>query len=305
MNNAGHTSRSWAFLASLLPCSSLPSLLVLANLQQSALTPPTAPIPLTSASPHASHAPDPARNLARVTIAGFDLRLHPSGAVYLPSHSTWLIADAHFGKATSFRRWGVPVPSGTTQTMLAQLTALTQSQATQQFIFLGDFLHSAQAQNPSVQSALSAWRAQRPELQLTLVRGNHDQHAGDPPPELNMTVVDEPLLLMSEPSPATGLSRLALCHHPQAVDGAYVLAGHWHPCVSVSGKAGDRLRLPCFWFGDEAASQPASAVGVLPAFGAFTGMHPIDRMPGDRVFAIAGEVIRELPALTAWRGDRC
>jgi DNA ligase-associated metallophosphoesterase len=273
------------------------SSLCLQNLQQSALTPPTAPTPLASAGPLAADAHDHARHFAQVTIAGFDLRLHPSGAVYLPLHRTWLIADAHFGKATSFRRWGVPVPSGTTQAMLTKLTALTQSQATQQFIFLGDFLHSAQAQHPSVQSALNAWRTQHPELQLTLVRGNHDQHAGDPPPELNMTVVDEPWLLVNEHSPATGLSRLALCHHPKAVDGAYVLAGHWHPCVSVSGKAGDRLRLPCFWFGDDAAPKPARAVGVLPAFGAFTGMHSINRQPGDRVFAIAGEVIRELPAL--------
>jgi hypothetical protein len=35
-------------------------------------------------------------------------------------------------------------------------------------------------------------------------------------------------------------------------------------------------------------------VGVLPAYGAFTGMHPIARRPGDRVFALAGDVVREV-----------
>ena len=50
-----------------------------------------------------------------------------------------------------------------------------------------------------------------------------------------------------------------------------MLAGHWHPCASLGGRAHDRLRLPCFWLGAE------RTVGVLPAFGGFTGMHPIER----------------------------
>ena len=67
---------------------------------------------------------------------------------------------------------------------------------------------------------------------------------------------------------------------------AYVLAGHWHPCIRV-GRGFDRLRLPCFWFGAQ--------VGVLPAFGSFTGMHPIAHQPGDQVFAIAGDAVRAVP----------
>ena len=87
--------------------------------------------------------------------------------------------------------------------------------------------------------------------------------------------------MVDEPLPLGGF---ALCHHPRAVPGAYVLAGHWHPCVRVEGRALDRLRLPCFWFGE--------AVGVLPAFGEFTGMHPIRRTEGDRVYAVAeGQVV--------------
>jgi uncharacterized protein len=65
-----------------------------------------------------------------------------------------------------------------------------------------------------------------------------------------------------------------------------VLAGHLHPCITV-GRGIDRLRLPCFHFG--------ANVGVLPAFGVFTGMHPIDRAPGDRVFVVADNAVHELP----------
>ena len=36
------------------------------------------------------------------------LRLLPERAAYLPEHHTLLVADAHIGKAQSFRRLGVP-----------------------------------------------------------------------------------------------------------------------------------------------------------------------------------------------------
>ena len=47
------------------------------------------------------------------------------------------------------------------------------------------------------------------------------------------------------------LDGFALCHHPRPRRGAYVLAGHLHPCVSLGGRGFDQLRLPCFWLGDD------------------------------------------------------
>jgi metallophosphoesterase superfamily enzyme len=84
------------------------------------------------------------------------------------------------------------------------------------------------------------------------------------------------------------LGGLALAHHPDPVPGAYVLAGHVHPAARLGGRAHDSLRLPCFHFGP--------AVGVLPAFGAFTGMHVMTRGPEDRVFVVAGDSVRALPS---------
>ncbi|MDQ2734045.1 MAG: DEAD/DEAH box helicase, partial [Pseudomonadota bacterium] len=62
-----------------------------------------------------------------------------------------------------------------------------------------------------------------------------------------------------------------------------------HPCVGLGGRAGDHLRLPCFWFGDD--------VGVLPAFGAFTGMHSIRARAGERVFVVADEIVASMPTI--------
>jgi DNA ligase-associated metallophosphoesterase len=218
-------------------------------------------------------------------LAGVAIALHASGAVSLPSQRTVLVADAHFGKAVSFRRLGVPVPRGTTTETLDQLSTLVADTGARRIVFLGDFLHSARSHAPGTLAAIGNWRERHADLELTLVRGNHDDRAGDPPASLNIEVVDEPL----------ALGPFALCHYPKAVAGAYVLAGHWHPCISVKGRAFERLRLPCFWFGDDSGARPESAVGVLPAFGAFTGMHRIEPRAGDRIFPVAGDVVRALP----------
>ena len=222
-----------------------------------------------------------------ILLAGEAVALHSSGAVVLPARRTVLVADPHFGKAVSFRRLGVPVPRGTTTENLGRLDALVADSGATRVVFLGDFLHSRRSHAAGTLDAIGRWRDANPALELTLVRGNHDDRAGDPPASLRIEVVDEPL----------PLGPFALCHYPKPVPGHYVLAGHWHPCISVRGRAFERLRLPCFWFGDDSGARPEGAVGVLPAFGAFTGMHRIEPRAGDRIFPVAGDVVRAIPVL--------
>lgn len=211
-----------------------------------------------------------------IALAGARLVLLPQRAAFVPEHSTLLIADAHVGKAQSFRQLGVPVPSGTTATALATLSALLETTAATHIVFLGDLLHSARGRAAGTVDAVTRWREGHAQISLTLVRGNHDRHAGDPPPAWRVHCVDEPL----------PLGPFALRHHPEPVAGAYVLAGHVHPAAVLGGRGFDRLRLPCFHFGP--------AVGVLPAFGPFTGMHVLPRTPDDRVFVIAADEVRAL-----------
>ena len=225
--------------------------------------------------------------MLRIRLAGADVVLHPTGAALVSAQRTLLVADAHFGKAVSFRRLGVPVPSGTTGETLDALSAALAETRASRLVFLGDFLHSHRSHAAGTLAALRQWRSEHRELPVTLVRGNHDQRAGDPPSDLGIEVVDEPVML----------GPFALCHQPRPVPSAYVMAGHWHPCISVSGRAFERLRLPCFWFGDDTGALPDQAVGVLPAFGSFTGMHRIEPRAGDRIFPVADNVVRAIPAL--------
>jgi DNA ligase-associated metallophosphoesterase len=220
-----------------------------------------------------------------IHLAGQEALLHPSGALHLCAESTLLVADAHFGKAVSFRMLGVPVPHGTTLANLERLEQALTATGARRVVFLGDFLHSRRSHAAGTQAQLAAWRELHPQLELVLVRGNHDDRAGDPPPSLRIDVVDAPFTL----------GPFALCHHPQPVAGRYVLAGHWHPCISVAGRSFDRLRLPCFWLGDDTGLHPGEAVGVLPAFGSFTGMHPIAQRASDRIYVIADDAVRAVP----------
>src|SRR5512140_2399661 len=87
--------------------------------------------------------PGPAASpMLRIRVAGADVVLHPSGAALVSAQQTLLIADAHFGKAVSFRQLGVPVPSGTTGETLDALSAVLAETRASRLIFLGDFLHS-------------------------------------------------------------------------------------------------------------------------------------------------------------------
>jgi uncharacterized protein len=200
-------------------------------------------------------------------------------ALLLPAARALVVADVHFGKAATFRARGVPVPQGTTTDNLQRLERLLASTAATSLVFLGDLFHAREAHARDTLAALRAWRARHPQIDMVLVEGNHDRHAGAPPLNLDLRVEQEPWLFAG----------LALCHHPQHVPGHHVLAGHLHPCVRLHGGANDSVRLPCFWV--------RPSMTLLPAFGEFTGGAPIVREPGDRVVALADDRLFPLPAL--------
>ena len=209
-------------------------------------------------------------------VAGESLTLLPERAAYWPRAATLLVADPHWGKAATFRAGGVPVPRGTTSEGLARLDRVIARTGARRIVFLGDYLHARAGRAPETLRLLAEWRVANPELELVLVRGNHDRHAGDPPIDAGLTCVDAPL----------HVDPFVLAHHPAASDEGYVLAGHLHPGARLSGRGGMRERLPCFWFG--------RGCGVLPAFGEFTGLADVTAEAGDRVYAVAGGEVVEV-----------
>ena len=208
------------------------------------------------------------------SVAGESLVLLAEKAVFWPSARTLFIADFHLGKAASFRKAGIALPPGTTAENVDRLgRAIDKTHATR-VVFLGDFLHNADSKAVATLARFGEWRAARTSLDLTLIRGNHDRKAGDPPPEWAVHC--------AEPGAAAG--PFVLNHEPGAARTGYALAGHIHPAVRLTGE-GESMKLPCFWFG--------ARCGVLPAFGAFTGTAEVLPRKGDQVFVVADdEVIR-------------
>lgn len=206
-----------------------------------------------------------------IELCGERLVLLPERAAFRPRDGTLLVADAHFGKAASFRAFGVPVPGGTTVETLARLSAALERTGAERLVFLGDFFHARAGRTASTLDALAAWRAERSGLPILLVRGNHDRHAGDPPRELGIECANGPVVE----------APYGYAHHPEPADACYVLAGHIHPSVTLRGMGRQKQRLACFHFGPR--------VGILPAFGEFTGTADVPVSAGDRVYVVAGE----------------
>ena len=210
-------------------------------------------------------------------LGGERVELLAARALHWPRERTLFVADVHLGKAAAFRAGGVPLPRGSTAADLARLTTVLRQTGAQRLVVLGDFLHAAAGRVAALDTAFREWRAQHAALAVVVVRGNHDDRAGDPPADWNVLAVDEP----------HPLAPFLACHLPVAPHSGYALCGHVHPGVTLTGAADQTERLPCFVLGRRRA--------ILPAFGAFTGLARVAPRAGDRFVAVGGTRLFALP----------
>lgn len=186
-----------------------------------------------------------------IELAGETVQLLADRALYWPARSRLLIADLHLGKEDSFRHAGIAVPLGSTSEDLERLAALLARCRARALWILGDMLHGPLV-DTSWRAVWQAFQAAHPDLDVVLVRGNHDRSiaaAG-----LSIRTVTAPV----EEGP------FLLCHDaPEdraATQGRVAIGGHVHPVVRVPGFHG---RFPAF-------VQSGGRL-LLPAFSAFTG----------------------------------
>ena len=212
------------------------------------------------------------------TVAGSEaVTLLADRALFWPRKRTLFVADVHLGKTATFRANGVPLPRGTTADDLARLTRLIERVHATRVVVLGDFLHARAGRVPALDDAVRAWRDAHRNVDVVLIRGNHDAHAGDPPAAWAIDCRPEP----------HALPPFLACHVPAEPPTGYALCGHVHPGVRLSGHGEESARLPCFVLGRRRA--------ILPAFGRFTGLATITPGADERVVAIAGAALFALP----------
>lgn len=212
--------------------------------------------------------------MIEITLHNETLQLYPERAAFWKRRATLLIADTHWGKAATMRSAGIPIPGGTTSADLERLSALLHVTGAQRIMFLGDVIHARSGRSARTLDEIAQWRNRHADLELVLVRGNHDERAGDPPLQLGMRCVDAPLIE----------APFVFQHFPASSPHGYALGGHTHPAVRIRGRAGEGATLPCFYF--------TPTHGTLPAFGSLTGCAIVRPTAEDRIYGIAeGEVV--------------
>jgi DNA ligase-associated metallophosphoesterase len=207
-----------------------------------------------------------------ITLCGEPLVLLAARALYWERHASLLVADLHLGKEGALRTAQVFVPEGPTQETLARLDGCLGGLGARKLIILGDLFHNRHALTTAGREFLH-WRLNRPHLEIVLIPGSHDRWTGGLPDSWDITV--SPEVFLHPP--------FAYRHYPEPTHNFYTLSGHLHPGVVLKGPGAESLRLPCFYFG--------SRVGMLPAFGEFTGIVPVKPEAGDGLYAVADNYV--------------
>lgn len=203
---------------------------------------------------------------------GQTLYLLPERAIFWEEQSALIVSDLHLGKASHFRKAGVPVPSNIHIKELFILDELIAWHIPKQIIFLGDLFHSDINREWEM---FYSWSNHYHDLKKVLVRGNHDILAVQVYKNSGLEIVDylkiEPFVFTHE---KVDLKNLDQCN----------VSGHIHPGISMTGKGKQKVKLPCFLF--------ARNYALLPAFGQFTGLAKVRPSKKENVFVIAdNEVI--------------
>jgi len=206
---------------------------------------------------------------AELNLLEQTLLLLPEKAIYWQQENALIAADVHLGKSGHFRKAGIAIPQNIAQEDLAVLSDLIIQYKPTKLIFLGDLFHS---ELNTDWDWFALWREQFPQLQIILVKGNHDIINDSHYHKLNIATPMEysigPFLMLHHPQTELQLTK-ASC---------YVMCGHIHPGVRLQGRGRQSLTLPCFTFGEKQA--------ILPSFGKFTGKVAIRHKGDDHVFGV-------------------
>jgi hypothetical protein len=203
----------------------------------------------------------------RIAVNGEELLLDAAGALWWAVERTLVFADLHFEKGSSFARRGQMLPPYDTRTTLKRIEALVSLHKPERVIALGDSFHDRDAAGRLDAHERDMLRGLGERADWIWIAGNHDPA---PPSWLGGIVTEE-----------VAIGGLVFRHEPEGRPSAGEVAGHLHPCATVT-RRGRSLRRRCF------VSDGLRM--VMPAFGAYAGgldvrEAPVKSLFGDNFFA--------------------
>lgn len=185
-----------------------------------------------------------------IVLAGEVFFLLPEKALFRPSRNQLVLSDVHLGKATHFRKHGIPMPDHSHLKDMDKLRFLINTWNPSSVLILGDLFHSDyNTEWLAFKSLLMEYSA----VQFILTEGNHDILSNEIYTIENLLKVK----MLTE-------DHLIFSHHPLNNLNKINVCGHVHPGIRITGLAKQSIKLPCFYFN--------GVHFILPAFGELTGL---------------------------------
>lgn len=206
--------------------------------------------------------------------------MSPDRSLFWEEENTLIISDLHLGKSGHFRKAGIAVPQKIYITDLQRLMASLYSYKAERLIIVGDFTHSHQNREMDL---FAKWRKDFSQLQIDLVKGNHDILEDRWYEETAIQVHPWQLEIGSF------CFRHEDKRHQKVYAGTkalYTFSGHVHPAYLLKGKGKQSLKFPCFYFRKDSC--------ILPAFSHFTGGSLVEREKEEIVFAIVENEVMKM-----------
>jgi uncharacterized protein len=203
-------------------------------------------------------------------IAGVEVVLDLSGAMFIPGGEILVVSDLHFEKSSSYARGRQFLPPYDTKVTLNALEAAVRDFTPKTVICLGDSFHDPFCAERLQLADIERFAALAKSREWIWVEGNHD-------PEI-------PHMLEGDRVAELCIGPLTFRHLPQkgaAAEGE--VAGHLHPAARIV-RRGRAVRRACFATDGKRM--------IMPAFGALTG--------GLSLSHIAFEGLFERQTLTAY-----
>ena len=207
--------------------------------------------------------------------------------IFWENEKALIISDLHFGKTGHFRKSGIAVPQSVYKEDLQRLVSQIQYLQPSQLIIVGDFFHSHLNKELYL---FKKWRADFPDLDIHLIKGNHDILHNDWYAQCDISLAEEEktinVFCFIHDISVVGHRAVGIPQNHKLQTTNYFFSGHIHPGIRMSGAGKQSLCFPCFYFGKEYA--------VLPAFSRFTGVALIDPKKDENVFAVVGNNLVQL-----------
>jgi DNA ligase-associated metallophosphoesterase len=208
----------------------------------------------------------------KLIVQGQTCHLMPQRAIFWEEKQTLILSDIHIGKSTVFRKFGIPIPEGSTEDDLVNLMFLLNEFKPKKCVIIGDLIHAKSGLSADVRKMFSEF-LRSACCETHLVMGNHDRALAKNLPE------EWPLYLHKE---GLFIEPFYFSHLPVINEKGFVWAGHLHPKIELKSFH-DRLVLRCF--------QIFPNLGILPAFGEFVGGSFVKKSQDCQIYAIVNSKV--------------